>query len=321
VEKLSGVEFRKYIQRYIFAPANMNNTYFQTDTIKRPAIQKSINYEYPWLFSTEMTNVDSLRKYRWRLFNASGFVGQGNIITTAEDMLKFDDALYAGKIIKELSLKEAFSPTKLNSGENSNAGRGFGKASYGLGWFILEDTSSGKIVWHTGGQPGGLCIFLRNITKKQTVIMFDNTFNKSLFGNGFNAMAVLNNKPVKIQRKSLIQDYGIALVENGIDGAFCRLTDLRADSVHYYLNEDDMNELGLQLLYGGTFKEHNDLALEVLKLNTLLFPSGFNTYDSYGEALAKLGKVMEAIIMYKKSLQLNPDNEGGEKALKDLTGR
>ena len=321
VEKLSGVDFKKYIQKYIFAPAEMKNTYFQTDTINNSSKQKSINYEYPWLFSSEMQNVDSLNKYRWRLYNASGFVGQGNIITTAEDMLKFDDALYSGKILKASTLNEAFSPTKLNSGENANAGRSLGKASYGLGWFVLEDTSSGKIVWHTGGQPGGLCIYMRNLSKKQTVLMFDNTFNISLYGNGFNAMAILDHKPVKIIRKSLIREYGISLIKNGVDGAFCRLSELRADSIHFSFNEDDMNELGLQLLYAATFKEHNDLALEVLKLNTLFFPSSFNTYDSYGEALAKLNKVKEAIIMYTKSLQLNPDSEGGKRALKDLLNK
>ena len=135
--------------------------------------------------------------------------------------------------------------------------------------------------------------------KKQTVIMFDNTSNKTVYANGFNAMAILNNKPIKTIKKSLTQEYGISLIKNGVDGAFCRLSELRADSIHYYLNEYDMNELGLQLLYAATVKEHNDLALEVLKLNTLFFPSSFNTYDSYGEALANLYKVKEAIIMYK----------------------
>ncbi|MBA4053271.1 MAG: hypothetical protein C0490_01025 [Marivirga sp.] len=32
----------------------------------------------------------------------------------------------------------------------------------------------------------------------------------------------------------------------------------------------------------------------------LLFPDGFNTYDSYGEGLANIGKKEEAIYMYKK---------------------
>jgi CubicO group peptidase (beta-lactamase class C family) len=321
VEKLSGFEFKKYIQKYIFTRAEMNNTYFQTDAVNKLDIQKAINYEYPWLFSSKQENVDNLPKYRWRLYNASGFVGQGNIITTTEDLLKFDHALYSGKIIKPSTLAEAYTPTKLKTGENAFAGIGLGKASYGLGWFILEDTTSGKIVWHTGGQPGGLGIFVRNISKKQTVIIFDNTFNKSLYGNGFNAIAILNDKPVKIRKTSMIQDYGISLVEKGVDAAFCRLSELRADSAHYDLDEGDMNELGLQLLYAGEFEGHNELALEVLKLNTLLFPLGFNTYDSYGEALAKQGKVKEAIFMYNKSLELNPKNEGGRKALKELLNR
>ncbi len=64
--------------------------------------------------------------------------------------------------------------------------------------------------------------------------------------------------------------------------------------------------------YGAKFAGHNESALEALKLNTLFFPSGFNTYDSYGEALAKLDKVKETIIMYKKSLLLNPGSEGGK---------
>jgi len=35
--------------------------------------------------------------------------------------------------------------------------------------------------------------------------------------------------------------------------------------------------------------------------------------------LAKNGKKQEAVFMYKKSLELNPKNEGGEQALKQLT--
>lgn len=126
VEKLSGIEFKKYMQKYVFSPANMKNTYFLTDSIRKSE-HKTINYEYPWLFSSQMKNADSIPKYRWRLYNASGFVGQGNIMTTTEDLLKFDDALYSGKIMKSSTLKEAFTATRLITGENANAGRGLGK--------------------------------------------------------------------------------------------------------------------------------------------------------------------------------------------------
>ena len=290
VEKLSKMTFQKYMEKFIFIPAKMNKTYFQADTSKKSDKNNTINYEYPWLFSSEMQPVDSQPKFRERLVSLSGFVGNGNIMTTARDLLNFDAALYNNRLLKYTTLQEAFVPAKLNNGQNTNASIGIGKASYGLGWFIFDDTSKGKIVWHTGGVPGGLSIFIRNISRRQTIICFDNEFNKSLYRNGINAMNILNHQPIAAGKKSLIQDYGMALVNKGSDFAFCRLLQLKSDSAHYYLSEDDMNDLGLQLLYAGNSANHKELSLEVLKLNTLLFPNSFNTYDSYGEALANAGK-------------------------------
>jgi CubicO group peptidase (beta-lactamase class C family) len=318
VEKASGLSFQKYIQQNIFTASKMHNTFFLSEAVNIKNRNIAVNYDHPNLYSSDYKNVDSIKQYRWRLYNASGFIGQGNILTTAEDLLKFDEVLYTGKLLKQSTLNEAFTPAKLNNGEIANADIGIGKASYGLGWFIFNDSTNGKIVWHTGGQPGALSIFLRNITKKQTVIMFDNNFHKSLYTNGANAMSILNGEPIITSKISSAQDYGSTLVEKGIDAAFCTLQKMQADSIHYYLSEDDINELGLRLLYEAKFAGHNELALEVLKLNTLFFPNSFNTYDSYGEALAQTGKKEEAIFMYKKSLKLNPQSEGGKKALEQL---
>jgi tetratricopeptide (TPR) repeat protein len=79
-----------------------------------------------------------------------------------------------------------------------------------------------------------------------------------------------------------------------------------------------MNQLGGDLLYFGKFENHKQLGLEVLKVNSLLFPLSFNVYDSYADALAQNGKIRDAIRMYQKSLLLNPNNEGGKEALKNL---
>jgi tetratricopeptide (TPR) repeat protein len=61
------------------------------------------------------------------------------------------------------------------------------------------------------------------------------------------------------------------------------------------------------------------LALQVFKLNVGLYPSDWNVYDSYGEALLKAGQKEEAIKMYQKSVELNPSNDSGKKILKQLT--
>lgn len=115
VEKLSDLKFEKYLQKFIFNPAKMYDTYFQTDILHSTDKTRSNNYEYPFLYSSNYENVDSLKEYRWRLYNASGFVGQGNIITTTGDMFKFDNSLYTCKILKLTTLTEAFTPIKLKN--------------------------------------------------------------------------------------------------------------------------------------------------------------------------------------------------------------
>jgi len=82
----------------------------------------------------------------------------------------------------------------------------------------------------------------------------------------------------------------------------------------YDLSESAINYLGYQLM-GHEKKEE---ALEIFKLNTELYPSGFNAFDSYGDCLLALGDKENAIIAYKKSLELNPKNKNAEKVLSEM---
>ena len=52
--------------------------------------------------------------------------------------------------------------------------------------------------------------------------------------------------------------------------------------------------------------------------SSINFPKSSNIYDSYGEALLQCGKKEDAIKMYQKAIELNPDNENGKKVLKEL---
>lgn len=80
------------------------------------------------------------------------------------------------------------------------------------------------------------------------------------------------------------------------------------------LSESGINSFGYELIADGKNKD----ALKILKLNTELYPEGFNTFDSYGECLIKLGKLNEGIEAYKKSLRLNPGNENAKTVLKEI---
>ncbi|MGS2765190.1 tetratricopeptide repeat protein [Sinomicrobium sp. M5D2P9] len=80
------------------------------------------------------------------------------------------------------------------------------------------------------------------------------------------------------------------------------------------VSENEINGLGHYLMGQGKDAE----ALKIFKLNTELFPEGFKHYESYGECLLKTGDSENAVIAYRKALELNPDNEKIEEILKSI---
>ncbi len=319
IEKITRSKFEDYLKKNIFERAKMETAFLKTPLINAShSPEEAYYYDYPYPYSSNrvrITDTFSLPRFKIEYYNLNGLSGGGSVKGTTDDLYKFDQALYDGTLLKAATLEEAYTPVKLNNGENAVADLGgVLKTSFGLGWFILNDTSAGKIVGHTGGRYGSQTMFLRNLDKKQTVILFDNAESEGVYRHALTAMNILNNKPPLIQPKSLVRIYGRALVNNGIDFAAARLLELKPDTVHYRLRENEMNELGYNLLSNN----YNLQALETFKVIILLFPESWNAYDSYGEALLKSGKKEEAIMMYKKSIELNPNNEGGKQALKRI---
>lgn len=83
---------------------------------------------------------------------------------------------------------------------------------------------------------------------------------------------------------------------------------------NYDLSEMAINRFGYQLSREGKTED----ALKIFEMNVRLFPDAYNTYDSLGECLMKLGRVNEGLNAYKKSLELNPNNEGALQVLEEF---
>ena len=73
-------------------------------------------------------------------------------------------------------------------------------------------------------------------------------------------------------------------------------------------NEEALNFYGYQLLWNNQDKD----AFLIFKMLVSEFPNSPNVYDSYGEIHLKMGDKNQALINYKKSLELNPDNFNAE---------
>jgi pimeloyl-ACP methyl ester carboxylesterase len=74
----------------------------------------------------------------------------------------------------------------------------------------------------------------------------------------------------------------------------------------------------INMAYGKLRSGDIDNALILLKLGVTVFPNSWNAYDSYAEGLLAAGDTAGAIQNYKKSLELNPNNESAMEKLKDL---
>jgi CubicO group peptidase (beta-lactamase class C family) len=310
VEGLSGIPYHEYIQRNIFRPTGMIHSYLKAFPPVSADPNRVNNYMLAKFYSSAYIPSDSMSSPRLKqlMYNFNGLMGDGNIISTEEDLLLFDEALYNGKLLHAQTLADAFSPSHLagNKDYNMFSDMKLGKIQYGLGWEVYIDSSMGKIVSHGGHYPGIWTSFVRNISKHQTIIIFDNNDWSGADLLSTMALDIINDKPVAnlLSKRSLARVYGQMLVDSNAEASFSKLVEIKDDTIHYVLREREMNTLGYQLLEDGYLPQ----ALETFGINILLFPKSANAYDSYGDALAKAGHRDEAVRMYGKSLSLAPDN-------------
>jgi Tfp pilus assembly protein PilF len=72
--------------------------------------------------------------------------------------------------------------------------------------------------------------------------------------------------------------------------------------------------LGYDYMNKDMFEE----AIAILKLNVEFYPESANCYDSLAEAFMRSGDNEQAIINYKRSIELNPNNQNAISMIKIL---
>lgn len=324
IEKISHQTFDEYLHDQIFRPAHMHETFLYDPTQNKFPTQVS-KHAYESFAVDSLSRTRDLKKYRYTDYNNDAATGASNIITTVNDLLLFDKAFFCFKLLKPATVQLAITPVKLNNGtyyteKRMDTMQGEGEGSYGMGWELFDQPGYGKGAGHGGFQFGLATFYYHNLDKNQTIIAFDNTAAPSFGEVVTNALRIMNDQPpiAPDHKKSLVRIYVTTLVKEGADAAATQLSLLKTDTAHYYLSEWEMNRAGYEQLYD---YYRIDAALEIFKLNCLLFPLSFNTYDSYGEALNKAGKKKEAIALYERSILINPNNKDGIKELSKIKAR
>lgn len=308
IEKVSGMNYRDYIKKNIFEPAKMKDSFVPLDRKIKTPNQVEL-YTFPNFYSTELVNTKTLKE-TFLIVEKSNFYGNGGIVSTVSDLEKYRKALFSNKILGKKELEEALTATILNDGKKVSYTIDGIELSYGLGWGMYANESEGKIVFHDGFITGLTSILLHNFTKNQGMILLSNSANP-IFPISNAVLNLINNKSYKIPVQNLSRIYG-SLVENGNNEKGRKLIQQYLKNLgNYEASERDFNRLGYQFLR----LQKCDNALQVFDSASLIFPTSWNIFDSYGEALHQCGKKEEAIKMYQKSVELNPKNENGKQML------
>lgn len=119
IEQVSGQSFPQFMEQAIFAPLGMKNTFSLPNPQRRKSPLVAISYTKSGRGIESYPN-DPL----------DNLCGSGSVYATLEDLLLYDEALYASKLVKPASLAQMFTSGKLNNGELTH---------YGFGWDLEED--------------------------------------------------------------------------------------------------------------------------------------------------------------------------------------
>lgn len=291
-EKVTGKKLGQLLKERIFAPLEMTNTASEDDEI---VIDKKAS---GYLKFGKSYRLDPY-------FYMPNVLGAGQMYSTVEDMVKWDQVLYTNKILSEESKEKMFTPYLAN---------------YGYGWGISTDTIKGtneitKITAHSGGINGFNTFFIRLLKNKQMIAIFSNAGNAPLNEMAGEIINILYDQKFNYPKKTISDVIADVIDKDGIDAAIDKYRKLKElENDNYDFSENQLNTLGYSYLQKGDV----EIALAVFKLNIEAFPKSFNPYDSYAEALMTNGDKEEAIKYYEKSLELNPGNTNGIEQLKKL---
>ena len=112
------------------------------------------------------------------------------------------------------------------------------------------------------------------------------------------------------QEKNSIKTVLVETSYNDIDAAINYYNKLKKEKpkVYNFDSENELNNLGYQLINDGRI----DDAIKIFELLVSEFPNSSNPYDSLGEVYLLSGNTELALKNYKKSLELNPENENAK---------
>jgi CubicO group peptidase (beta-lactamase class C family) len=159
VERLTGESFRAYMEKNVFVPLAMNNT-FIFDGSDPLRVQNIAATGY------------SGRKVSMGIDYLDSVTGDKSVYSTVEDIWKWDQALCTEKLLKQSTLQQAFVPAHNDANLITK--------NYGMGWRLSFLPNGEWLTFHTGWWHGFKAYYLHNPKDRSAIIILSNIANHAL---------------------------------------------------------------------------------------------------------------------------------------------
>jgi CubicO group peptidase (beta-lactamase class C family) len=163
VERVSGEPFTEYVQKHIFNPAGMDNTYYFDRDNERPDAAHGYIYDNGW------------KEYDFGEETFFATRPDGGIYTTTHEFVKWEKALREGRVLDPDLLAQAMTEHTQVSYSPWSDYQNRPNTWYGYGWFI-EPALDGapRRVYHTGDNGGFMIMAARYPEQDLLILIFAN---------------------------------------------------------------------------------------------------------------------------------------------------
>jgi len=281
IEKITNRTYQENVSERIIQPLQLGETY----VVPRAQVpDRAIGY-YKTMKGDLLTN-----EWYDELPNPDG-----GFYATALDLSKFYNEYYYGDRLVSMETKLKDERYKM----------------------LEKHRQSGGAIPMAGGWQGANTAYYEVLRDQISIVVFANMDEPVAEQLGLGILNIIRGKEAQSPSLPAIQNVYKAYVADGIvyvQNNFEQLT------VNFHPTDPKgivLNHIGYQYLKDEAYTE----AIELFQLNTKLFSSDPNVWDSLGEAYQRTGATLKAITCYKKAISLDPDFRPSLKKLNRLKGK
>jgi CubicO group peptidase (beta-lactamase class C family) len=167
IERVSGKRYADFLREKIFDPLGMRQT-LVLDERKHSGPRLALAYRK--------------RNGRWEdiTYSAENYeYGDGGVESTGNDLVKWDQALTAGKLVRRATLDLAFTPGRTSDGKVIETHFFEYPSAYGFGWFVSSENNA-VVLEHGGEWSGYRTHIVRVPSHRVTAIVLTNSSNEDV---------------------------------------------------------------------------------------------------------------------------------------------